>query len=47
MFFFSNQQGLLNNKSENDVKKIVSFSKLNNHVIAIIKTLAEWDYEID
>jgi DNA-binding Lrp family transcriptional regulator len=37
----------LNNKSEDEIRKMLSFAKSNNRVIAIIKTLAEWDYEID
>jgi DNA-binding Lrp family transcriptional regulator len=37
----------LNNKSEDEIRKMLSFVKSNNRVIAIIKTLAEWDYEID
>jgi DNA-binding Lrp family transcriptional regulator len=35
----------LNNKS--DEEKMTSFCRMNNRVIAVIKTLAEWDYEID
>ena len=37
----------LNNISEDKTLKLLSFMRLNNRVIAIIKTLAEWDYEID
>jgi Lrp/AsnC family transcriptional regulator, leucine-responsive regulatory protein len=35
----------LNNKS--DEEKMISFCRMNNRVIAVIKTLAAWDYEID
>jgi Lrp/AsnC family transcriptional regulator, leucine-responsive regulatory protein len=35
----------LNNKS--DEEKMIAFCRMNNRVIAVIKTLAEWDYEID
>ncbi len=35
----------LSNKSEED--KMISFLKLNNRVISIVKTLSSWDYEID
>jgi len=37
----------LNNISEEKTRKLLSFIRMNNKVIAIIKTLAEWDYEID
>lgn len=37
----------LNNLSKEKEQKLLSFSRVNNRVIAIIKTLAEWDYEID
>jgi DNA-binding Lrp family transcriptional regulator len=35
----------LNDKSSKD--KFVSYCKMNNRIISIVKTLAEWDYEID
>jgi len=35
----------LNNKEEES--KMISFLKLNNRVITIVKTLSSWDYEID
>lgn len=35
----------LNNKSQEE--KLVSFCRMNSRVIAIIKTLADWDYEVD
>ncbi|MGV8161804.1 MAG: Lrp/AsnC family transcriptional regulator [Candidatus Nanoarchaeia archaeon] len=35
----------LNNKTNEE--KVISFCRMNNRVIAVIKTLAEWDYEID
>ena len=37
----------LNNLSKEKEQKLITFSRMNNRVIAIIKTLAEWDYEID
>lgn len=37
----------LNNLSKEKEQKLLAFSRMNNRVIAIIKTLAEWDYEID
>ena len=37
----------LNNLSKEKEQKLLTFSRMNNRVIAIIKTLAEWDYEID
>ena len=35
----------LNNKQEEI--KMISFLKLNNRVISIVKTLSSWDYEVD
>jgi DNA-binding Lrp family transcriptional regulator len=37
----------LNNTTEQKNKKLIASAQENNHVIAIIKSLAEWDYEID
>jgi len=37
----------LNNISKEKEKSLIMFSSINNRVIAIVKTLAEWDYEID
>ncbi len=37
----------LNNISKEKEKSLIMFSSINNLVIAIVKTLAEWDYEID
>ena len=37
----------LNNNSEEKIKMLLSLLRMNPRVIAIIKTLAEWDYEID
>lgn len=37
----------LNNSSKEKENRLITFSRMNNRVIAIIKTLAEWDYEID
>jgi DNA-binding Lrp family transcriptional regulator len=35
----------LNNRFDED--KLISYIKMNSRVITIVKTLAEWDYEID
>lgn len=37
----------LNNLNSNNEKKLLSYLRNNNRIIAIIKTLAEWDYELD
>ena len=37
----------LNNLSEEKEQKLLSFFRVNNRVIAVIKSLAEWNYEID
>lgn len=37
----------LNNSSEEKTNRLLSFIRNNNQVIALISTLAEWDYEID
>ncbi len=37
----------LTNVSKEKEDKLIEFTRINNRVIAIIKTLAEWDYEID
>ncbi|MFA6073091.1 MAG: Lrp/AsnC family transcriptional regulator [Candidatus Woesearchaeota archaeon] len=38
---------LLYSNNKLDEEKMVAFCKMNNRVVAIIKTLAEWDYEVD
>jgi Lrp/AsnC family transcriptional regulator, leucine-responsive regulatory protein len=37
----------LTNISKEKEEKLISFVRMNNRVIAIVKTLADWDYEID
>jgi len=37
----------LNDLSEKNTKRLLDFVRSNNRVIAIVKTLAEWDYEVD
>jgi DNA-binding Lrp family transcriptional regulator len=37
----------INNTSPDKTNKLLSYIRLNNRVIALIHTLAEWDYEID
>jgi Lrp/AsnC family leucine-responsive transcriptional regulator len=37
----------LNNISKEKEEKMISLIRTNNRVIALIKTLADWDYEID
>jgi len=37
----------LNELSQNRLKSLLSFVRNNVHVIALMKTLASWDYEID
>ncbi|MGV8086024.1 MAG: Lrp/AsnC family transcriptional regulator [Candidatus Woesearchaeota archaeon] len=37
----------INNTSQDKTNKLIAYIKMNNRVIAVIKTLAEWDYEID
>ena len=37
----------LNDLSEKNIKRLLDSIRSNNRVIAIVKTLAEWDYEVD
>ena len=37
----------LNDLSENNTSRLLGHIRKNNRVIALIKTLAEWDYEVD
>ena len=37
----------LNDASPDVVRRLLEFCRMNNRVIAIIQTLAEWDYEFD
>ncbi len=37
----------LNNHTEEKIRSLVRYIRMNNRVFAIMKTLAEWDYEVD
>src|SRR3989344_6880629 len=37
----------LNDLSEKNISNLLNFIRANNRVIALMKTLAEWDYEVD
>ncbi|MBS3145078.1 Lrp/AsnC family transcriptional regulator [Candidatus Woesearchaeota archaeon] len=37
----------LNNHTEEKIKSLIRYAKMNNRVFAIMKTLAAWDYEFD